>query len=407
MMMEAFSKNTTTLHLVIYVVHRFLANMERGESRNAVIQESSCYKLCTMLVDNFLRALDNDFFPDVETGKILAVDMDNEAAKELYGAVQTLFLRGRCSRTMLELALIHSETSYPEYMELWIRSLPPIERSMYAARLYNGNLFAKSVPWDYHFYKVALQDRRADYDSTGGELHRMPTPPRPLGDHRHTSKRNNIRNAAYFFYHVLHVGYLFDDNGGTDCNYPLYRNYTDLVEPDMLLTIGPVFGIKKSDLVFGERSDHRIRNGKEISPSERILRCWNVLYHARRLCLTELEDALVRGPVGVRDLLERGVTLMEMTLTEPTNPVLEMVKGVKELLFDSNQVEFTKLAGTEPELMECDYCGEGVEKKERCSKCKVAMYCNRDCQKSDWKRHKWLCSRYCCQTALPMSTGYR
>ena len=65
--------------------------MDRGESRSAVIKQSPRYELCTIIVDNFLKALGNDFFPDVDTGKILAVDMDCEVGKELYGAMQTLF----------------------------------------------------------------------------------------------------------------------------------------------------------------------------------------------------------------------------------------------------------------------------------------------------------------------------
>ena len=175
------------------------------------------------------------------------------------------------------------------------------------------------------------------------------------------------------------------------------------MEPDLLVTLGPVFGILKSDLVFGVRSDDRVRSGEDITPSERILRCWNILYHARRLCLTELEDALVRGPSGVRDLLERGATLMEMTLTDAGNPAVEMIHGLKEILFDSDAVEFAEVEDAETEHMECDYCGEAVEKVLRCSKCKVGLYCSRKCQTGDWKRHKWLCTRYCCENTSSAS----
>mmetsp|Transcript_31507 Transcript_31507/g.46351 ORF Transcript_31507/g.46351 Transcript_31507/m.46351 type:complete len:241 (-) Transcript_31507:57-779(-) len=39
---------------------------------------------------------------------------------------------------------------------------------------------------------------------------------------------------------------------------------------------------------------------------------------------------------------------------------------------------------------ECAHCGEsGSDKKmSRCSKCKFSFYCNRDCQKGDYKHHK-------------------
>jgi hypothetical protein len=38
----------------------------------------------------------------------------------------------------------------------------------------------------------------------------------------------------------------------------------------------------------------------------------------------------------------------------------------------------------------CNTCGQSTSK--RCSKCKLAWYCNHDCQKSDYKRHKKLCN---------------
>jgi hypothetical protein len=332
---------------------------------------------------------------------------------------------------MLELALIHSETTYPEYLELWMRSLPPNERSRYVAMLYNENHF-KNVPWNHHFYKYSLQDRRAEYDGTtatdvvdggkqhvveGGDKqqqqqqqqqqqrpHRMPTPPKPLGDNRHSPKNNSIRNAAYFFYEVLDCACLFEDrgNGEFDCNSPLNAKYTELIEPDILETIGPVFGIRKSEIVFDSPTENRV-----LSPSERILRCWTVLHRARRLCKTELEDALGRGPAGIRDLLERGITLIRMTLgDDPTNPLVGMTDGVQGLLFSSNRVEFMELPITQPINEECDYCGQLVPKHTICSKCKLALYCNRECQTKDWKRHKWLCKMYnCCQSTTSNTTN--
>lgn len=37
---------------------------------------------------------------------------------------------------------------------------------------------------------------------------------------------------------------------------------------------------------------------------------------------------------------------------------------------------------------------------KRCSKCQVAVYCSRDCQREDWKRaHKTACKLYCDNTA--------
>ncbi|KAK2749220.1 hypothetical protein FQN57_006836 [Myotisia sp. PD_48] len=46
----------------------------------------------------------------------------------------------------------------------------------------------------------------------------------------------------------------------------------------------------------------------------------------------------------------------------------------------------------------CSTCAKsegaaGVDLK-RCSKCQTSYYCSRDCQKSDWKKHKPICARY-------------
>lgn len=41
----------------------------------------------------------------------------------------------------------------------------------------------------------------------------------------------------------------------------------------------------------------------------------------------------------------------------------------------------------------CDLCFAKSEELQRCSKCKFARYCNRECQKSAWKDHKIECER--------------
>ena len=41
----------------------------------------------------------------------------------------------------------------------------------------------------------------------------------------------------------------------------------------------------------------------------------------------------------------------------------------------------------------CDFCFAKSEDLQRCSKCKFARYCNRECQKSAWKGHKTECER--------------
>ena len=39
----------------------------------------------------------------------------------------------------------------------------------------------------------------------------------------------------------------------------------------------------------------------------------------------------------------------------------------------------------------CLYCLQKVEGSSRCSKCRAALYCNRDCQAKHWPVHKNIC----------------
>ena len=43
-------------------------------------------------------------------------------------------------------------------------------------------------------------------------------------------------------------------------------------------------------------------------------------------------------------------------------------------------------------------CGKDCSKPSRCSRCKVATYCDRACQEKDWKQHKQFC-RHAASTA--------
>lgn len=45
----------------------------------------------------------------------------------------------------------------------------------------------------------------------------------------------------------------------------------------------------------------------------------------------------------------------------------------------------------------CGFCG-AAEKLQRCGQCKLVLYCSKEHQKSDWKRHKNECRRSCAQS---------
>lgn len=46
--------------------------------------------------------------------------------------------------------------------------------------------------------------------------------------------------------------------------------------------------------------------------------------------------------------------------------------------------------------LKCEICGKSEDIK-RCAKCKVVAYCSRECQKSDWKKHKKICPQLAAQ----------
>jgi hypothetical protein len=43
--------------------------------------------------------------------------------------------------------------------------------------------------------------------------------------------------------------------------------------------------------------------------------------------------------------------------------------------------------------MECDNCHQSFEKVGKCSKCKTARYCSKECQNQDWHSHKTVCDK--------------
>jgi len=46
------------------------------------------------------------------------------------------------------------------------------------------------------------------------------------------------------------------------------------------------------------------------------------------------------------------------------------------------------------EMAKCSYCGKVSDKAlNKCSRCRVAEYCNATCQKAHWKDHKTECKK--------------
>src|SRR6218665_1278061 len=50
----------------------------------------------------------------------------------------------------------------------------------------------------------------------------------------------------------------------------------------------------------------------------------------------------------------------------------------------------------------CVYCRLENSKMKKCTKCKSAAYCSRECQRADWKRHKTECQTQELPSTLPL-----
>lgn len=374
------------------------------------------YVIIRKTIDNYIEARNEDYLPDDVTAQVLGMltprdesnEEDNTAARRLYGAFKTLQLHGRFSRTMMEMALMGATTtgpvgennnnnnmaadpsSYPKYVELLMRSLPPNERSRYAASLYNG-MFSKVI-WDHQIYGRFVE-----------QLHGRPLPslPVPLGDDRHVPQHRCVSEAAEAF--IMNMKFLFEMFSEAPlwarCLEPDYMEYQS---KDALVMVGPALGFDKDDLVFGAPPI-----GRTMSQSELMLRCWAILFAKERLCKTELEDAFVKGPARLRSLLQFGIFLVQMEYHDTRDESLQgpehvfawsILQAVRGLLKgeEGGVVVFKELPieGETQWLMECDYCGKSVDRKTLCSRCQKAMYCSHECQKGDWKRHKPGCHQY-------------
>lgn len=43
--------------------------------------------------------------------------------------------------------------------------------------------------------------------------------------------------------------------------------------------------------------------------------------------------------------------------------------------------------------IKCGFCGKYKKDIKKCSRCKLILYCNQECQKNHWKEHKIVCKR--------------
>jgi hypothetical protein len=342
-----------------------------------------------MIVNSFLKAQEQDLLPQEQTEKILGLSFTqtNPAGRELYGAINTLILQGRFSRTQMEQALCYSPTSYEESMKLWLSALPPASRSMYVARFIENKF--KGIQWDRDWAEKMNQNLEDE-----NVYQRIP-PPVPLGDNRHAPKYSAVARIVSEFYELLDTAILLDGNAG-DVHAPLSVDFAvmeeEYGEKAWMELYAKYFGFCNSDLNWKEGAARS--NGRTLNVSELVLRTWIILYYRNRLSKTELEHAMVQGPSGMEFLFKNAAKLAaEIFPVKQHQGILKQALDLDDLVFEQVHV-YHKEDGTVYECLECDYCAEDMTKVNRCSACHIACYCNRDCQKADWKRHKCLCTHY-------------
>lgn len=99
------------------------------------------------------------------------------------------------------------------------------------------------------------------------------------------------------------------------------------------------------------------------------------------------------------------IDLVKLLLEHGALPTDETREGAKQ----GGNVEIMRLVGDQ-ELV-CASCGkvsEGAGKLMRCAACKTSHYCDRDCQKLHWKKHKRACKWRKTRSELKsMGTGER
>ena len=97
-------------------------------------------------------------------------------------------------------------------------------------------------------------------------------------------------------------------------------------------------------------------------------------------CITKYNMADARGNFEVFETEYSGRGLRAIRFLHPGDPLIVEHPGVFVL---SNSVRGER----------CDFCFAAKTTLQKCSICKFARYCGRECQKKAWKEHKIECRR--------------
>jgi predicted Zn-ribbon and HTH transcriptional regulator len=73
-----------------------------------------------------------------------------------------------------------------------------------------------------------------------------------------------------------------------------------------------------------------------------------------------------------------------------------MINGKKSFYEDEEVIDKVGFKTMKSIVVSCNYCkkdGYEVKNLKRCGRCKSVFYCNSDCQKKDWDKHKLDCKK--------------
>lgn len=110
------------------------------------------------------------------------------------------------------------------------------------------------------------------------------------------------------------------------------------------------------------------------------------------------------NPVNIGQKNRQGETAIDVATNHKIKGILAIATLNNNVIAATNIVKGTRAAMTKvvqqknsspkvsaPGMYKCLGCSELKEKKLSCARCKKIVYCSRECQKIDWKRHKPEC----------------
>ena len=153
--------------------------------------------------------------------------------------------------------------------------------------------------------------------------------------------------------------------------------------------------------------DKEVREGldEESSPMLVVRYIYNTAASMSREVLESIDASMKAMPQGhkmasiptilpavnlLNELLHKSTARLDASYVEQARKTTCKWKGWQISVIQP--VHKAKLKDTKKAREPCLNCGKSNPKMNVCSKCKVAKYCSKECQKSHWKQHKSTCT---------------